>query len=340
MANVDAYGGVDLLYLRGFLAFWKQRTPVDSGLWSANLDCMNTIMALAEHDAHVVADEARWGQGYGGREYSPAELDAIAANIAPSRGRGAPPRLTAETPGFAWRSGTAAHVPPGYDVLDHPNRRMNDSVGIDPADATSDAGLPQVAVELQEHFRRRGWALDQHGRPLHPHARQLLADPRIGLPTSLGFAYYLGESVVVDAVAVAGDQVVLTSRATPHDGLIPALPGGYTSPADEGVAVADWRRGVRPVTREGVTATARRKLAEETGLVAGPDSHAEIVRAIRPVSSVHTLHAWTVVYTVRIDLPSRANLTLRPGSGARWWPLAMMQSMWPDHRRALVAALG
>jgi ADP-ribose pyrophosphatase YjhB (NUDIX family) len=299
---------------------------------------VNTTAAIAEHDAQIVPDKARWGQGYGGRDYSPAELDTIAANIAPSRGRGAPRRLDAA--GFAWTSDTTAHVPPGYDALDHPNRRGTPSAGLDPAEPTSHDGAPQVAAELQDHFRRRGWALDQHGRPLHPHACQLLTDPRIGLPTSLGFAYYLGESVVVDAVAVAGDQVVLTTRTTPHEGLIPALPGGYTIPADEHVTPQEWRRGVRPVTSGGVMATARRKLGEETGLLADPGSHIEIVRAIRPVSSVHTLHAWTVVYTVRIDLGSRTNLTLRPDSGAQWWPLALMQSMWPDHRRALVAALG
>jgi hypothetical protein len=54
---------------------------------------------------------------------------------------------------------------------------------------------------------------------------------------------------------------------------------------------------------------------------------------------VHTLHAWTVVYTVRFDLSARTNMTLRPDSTARWFPLAMLGSMWPDHRAGLVAAL-
>ncbi|WP_018685411.1 NUDIX domain-containing protein [Actinokineospora enzanensis] len=301
---------------------------------------MNTTTAIAEHDAELVPDEARWGQGYGGRAYSPAELDTIASNVAPARGPGHPARLHAGDPGFDWVSDTAAHVPSGYDILNHPNRANTDPARLDPAAPTSVDGQPQVSKDLQAYFRRRGWALDQHGRPLHPHARQLLADPRIGLPTSLGFAYHLGESVVADVVAVAADQVVLTTRATRHEGLIPALPGGYGIPADQGATVEQWRGGARPVTAEGIITTARRKLTEETGLVAPPDSHVEIVRAIRPVSSVHTLHAWTVVFTVRIDLPARANLTLRPDAGADWWPVAMLQSMWPDHRRALVAALG
>lgn len=306
----------------------------------STLEHMDTTTAIAEHDAELVPDEARWGQGYGGRAYSPAELDTIASNVAPARGPGHPARLLASDPGFNWVSAATARVPSGYDVLDHPNRVDTDPARLDHAVPTSEDGTPQVADDLQAYFRRRGWALDQHGRPLHPHAAQLLADPRIGLPTSLGFAYHLGEAVVADVVAVAGDQVVLTTRATRHEGLIPALPGGYGIPADQGVTDEQWGRGVRPVTAEGVLATARRKLTEETGLVVSPDSHVEIVRAIRPVSSVHTLHAWTVVYTVRVDLPARANLTLRPDSGADWWPVAMLQSMWPDHRRALVAALG
>lgn len=305
----------------------------------ATLDHMQNMNAITEHDAHLVPDESRWGQGYGGRAYTPVELDTIAFNVAPALGPAGAARLHADDAGFAWTSPRTAQVPAGYDIDEHPNRRDVDPALLDPARPTEPGGGPLVAAELQDSFRRRGWAMDQHGRPVHPHAAQLLADPRIGLPTSLGFAYYLGESVVADAVAVAGDRVVLTTRATRHEGLIPSLPGGYSTPADEGRTPAQWRAGDRPVTVEGIIAAARRKLVDETGLLAPDDSRAEIVRAIRPVSSVHTLNAWTVVYTVRFDLPARTNLTLRPDSTARWFPLATLGFMWPDHRAGLVAAL-
>ncbi|RAS59435.1 ADP-ribose pyrophosphatase YjhB (NUDIX family) [Lentzea atacamensis] len=301
---------------------------------------MNTISVITEHDALVVPDESRWGQGYGDRPYTAADLDTIAVNVAPVCGSGHPPRLLAEHPGFGWISASEALVPAGFDLLGHPNRAGVDPVLLDPAVPTAPEGQPQVPAALREYFRSRGWAMDQHGRPLHPRADQLLADPRIGLPASLGPAYHLGESVVADAVAVAGDQVLLTTRATPHDGLIPALPGGHGTPADEGRTATSWRAGNRKPTVDGIIATARRKLLEETGLAAPPDSRAEIVRAIRPVSSVHTLHAWTAVYTVRFELSARTNLTVRPDSGAHWSPLATLGFMWPDHRRALVAAIG
>lgn len=303
-------------------------------------DCMNTIpRAITEHDALLVPDEDRWGQGFGGRPYTAHELDTIAFNVAPARGPGCAARLLAADPGFSWISVTSAFVPAGFDVLGHPNRDGVDPVLLDPAVMTAPDGLPTVPAMLQDYFRHRGWALDQHGRPLHPHAGQLLADARIGLPTGLGQAYLLGESVVADAVAVAGDQVLLITRTTPHEGLIRAIPGGYSIPADEGRTATSWRAGHRQPTVAGIIAAARRKLLDETGLDAPSDSHAEIVRAIRPVSSVHTLHAWTCVYTVRFDLPARANLTVRPGSGASWHPLGMLRGMWPDHRQALLSAV-
>ncbi|MDT7783521.1 MAG: hypothetical protein QOF58_1940 [Pseudonocardiales bacterium] len=300
---------------------------------------MNTMSMIAEHDALLVPDETRWGQGYGDRPYTAADLDTIAVNVAPVCGPAHPRRLLDQHPDFDWISATEARVPAGFDLLHHPNRADIDPVLLDLAVPTSPDGRPPVPAALQEYFRDRGWALDQHGRPLHPHADQLLADPRIGLPTSLGPAYRLGESVIADAVAVAGDQVLLTTRATPHDGLIPALPGGHSAPADEGRTAASWRDGNRTPTVAGIIATARRKLLEETGLAIPPDSRAEIVRAIRPVSSAHTLNAWTAVYTVRIDLPARANLSLRPDLGACWHPLVTLGFMWPDHRHALIAAL-
>lgn len=300
---------------------------------------MTITSSIAAHDSCLVPDEGRWGQGYGGRPYTLAELDAIAANVAPARSGANSPRLTSDDFGLRWACEATVDVPAGFDVADHPNRSGVDADLLDPRIPTSAHGHPVAPPCLQAWFRGRGWRLDQHGRPLHPHAEQLLADPRIGLPTGLGFAYRLGETVVADAVAIAGAHVLLTTRETPHEGLVPAVPGGYSIPADEARTTRQWRDGDRPVTIAGIIATARRKLDEETGLRVPAQTRAEIVRAIRPVSSVHTLHAWTVVYTVRFELPARANLTVRSGSCAQWWPLAMLGSMWPDHRQAVVAAL-
>ncbi|MBN9748574.1 NUDIX hydrolase [Amycolatopsis sp. A1MSW2902] len=295
-------------------------------------------------DAELVPDDTRWGQGYG-RPYSPAELDDIARNIATPQ-PGYRFRLRANSPGWSPAVSGRAHVPPGYDALRHPNRDGVDPDALDPEFATQDDPVPAVAVEpgLQQYCRDRGWVLDQHGRPLHPLHLQLLADSRIGLPAGLGYAHWYGEAVVADAVVTTADgDVLLTGRET-ASGRIPCLPGGYAIPADAGRTAADWRHGLRPVTRDSVIAAAARKTRDETGVAVGKDTPATIVRAIRPISSPHTLHAWTCIYTVRFDLADTIGPPPDPATGARWASVddlheRLLGRMWPDHRRAILAAV-
>ena len=287
----------------------------------------------------LALDPEQHGQGYS-TPYTAAELDDIADNVAPACVPGSAPRLSAPH-GLARTGGGEVFVPPGHDVLDHPNRAGADPALTDAAFATTVNGGAQVHPGVRAWARRRGWDLDQHGRPVNPHHHTLLADPRIGLTTSLGLGWRYGESVVADAVVLAGDRVLITTRDTPHDGTIPAIPGGYTDPRDEGRTHARWATGDRPVTHDGVVATAVRKLCEETGVTVPGDAECRVVRGIRPTSSVHTLHAWTVVYTVRVTLPRG----VRPQSafGARWLPITSLDDvlgrMWPDHRRGTLAGL-
>ncbi|ATY17289.1 NUDIX hydrolase (plasmid) [Amycolatopsis sp. AA4] len=296
-----------------------------------------------DEDARRLPDENRWGQGYG-RDYTPADLDEIAGNLAGPPQPGYRRRLHADTPGWSPAVAGRAHVPPGYDALRHPNRDGVDPDALDPEFPTQDDPTVMVEPGLQRHFRDRGWALDQHGRPLHPLHPQLLADPRIGLPAGLGYAYWYGEAVVADAVVTtAGGDVLLTSRDTDR-GRIPCLPGGYAIPADAGRTPADWRHGLRPLARDSIIAAAARKTRAETGLVVAKNEPATIIRAIRPISRPHTLHAWTCTYTVRIDLAATSRPPLAPSVDARWVSVddlheQVLGRMWPDHRRAILAAV-
>ncbi|HEY3692813.1 MAG TPA: hypothetical protein VGL46_21435 [Pseudonocardiaceae bacterium] len=82
----------------------------------------------------------------------------------------------------------------------------------------------------------------------------------------------------------------------------------------------------------------------ETGVEVPRDVSGQIVRAIRPISSPHTLHAWTATYTMRIMLPGEPP-AVDPATTAFWaapglaLSTGILDGMWPDHRRALIAAL-
>ncbi|OLR94890.1 NUDIX hydrolase [Actinokineospora bangkokensis] len=281
------------------------------------------------------------GQGHAGAPYSGVELDAIAANVAPMRTADLPPRLTTGPRGLPELGDGVVFVAPGHDWADHRNREDAPTDHLDAAVPTRADGIGRAHPGVTAWARSRGWPVDQHGRPVNPRHRQLLADPRIGLCTGLGPSWRWGEQVVVDAVAVAEGHVALIERDTPHDGTIPALPGGYAAPADSGLTPADWTVGYRPVTAAGITATAVRELAEETGALVPDGARTRVVREIRPVSSPHTLNAWTVVYTVAVHLPRRAPLD--GGLPASWVPLdaldGVVDRMWPDHRVALAAGV-
>ncbi|WP_344678876.1 NUDIX hydrolase [Saccharopolyspora taberi] len=293
-------------------------------------------------DRLLLPDENTWGQGI--RPYTAAELNEIAQNVNESKQLGYGARLHADTGGYTpgQPGGRRAAVPSGFDAADHPNRAGLVPGAADP-DIITEFGEPvqQVDPRLRELFIARGWVQDQHGRPLHPRHEQLLSDDRIGMVTGLGFGWWYGEAVVADAVVTTGTGHVLVVDRDTDAGRIPSLPGGYTTPSDFGRTVAQWQTGDRPVTAEGIVTGALRRTAAETGLVVPRWATPELVRGIRPVSSVHTLHAWTMTVTVRVHLPGTELPALERATSARWVPdyATVLDRMWPDHRRALLAAV-
>jgi hypothetical protein len=304
------------------------------------------MTTASDLDVQLLPDDARWGPGYGpGRGYPAATLTEFARYVSETRQPGYKVRLHATSPGYTpGEAGAPAQIPSGYDATGHPNRGCHAAAAIDPEIPTALAERPvQVAAGLQAYSRARGWTLDQHGRPLHPHHTQLLADDRIGLPTCVGYAWWIGESAVVDAVVTAAGAVLLTTRDTDR-GRIPSLVGGYAVPADEGRTVAQWRTGDRAVTAAGIFTTAARKVRDETGLRVPADTRMRIARAIRPVSSPHTLHAWTCTYTVHIDLGQAERPALPADTGGRWVNVdelhqTVLPRLWPDHQRGLLAVV-
>jgi ADP-ribose pyrophosphatase YjhB (NUDIX family) len=282
------------------------------------------------------------GQGAGDALYTGAELDVIAENVAPMHGKPNPPRLLTGPGGLAVTEVGVVQVPSGFDWVARGGHRPDASPdGRDAAVATRCDGVGWVHPGITAWAVARGWPIDQHGRPVNPRYAQLLADPRIGLCTGLGRSWRWGEQVVADAVAVADGHVALIERDTAHEGTIPALPGGFAEPQDFGLTHGDWTAGHRPVTPAGIVANAVRELAEEAGIVIQDGTTLRVVREIRPVSSPHTLNAWTVVYTVLMVLPTRQSIP--DGFRAHWVPLdavdAVLPSMWGDHRNALTSAL-
>ncbi|HET6704310.1 hypothetical protein [Amycolatopsis sp.] len=115
-------------------------------------------------------------------------------------------------------------------------------------------------------------------------------------------------------------------------------------PADEGRTPARWRAGDRTVTEAGIFTTAARKVREETGLLVPAGARMRIVRAIRPISSPHTLNAWTCTYTVHVDLGRAERPALPAGTHGRWVDDGELRDvlplLWPDHRRGLLATIG
>jgi hypothetical protein len=292
-------------------------------------------------DRAILPDERRWGQGYGDRPYTDAELAEIIKSVTETKQPGYGRRYV-EPDSSVYVRGDRLEMPSGHDAIGHPNRESMASDVLDPDLPTVQTRPWQMPEAVQEFFRTRGWRLDQHGRPCMPRAEQLIAHPHIGLNTGVGFSYYLGENVVVDVVLLLGERVLLVDRTT-DAGVIPSLPGGYSTPASYALLPEDWASGNRPVTMEGIMATARRKMLAEAAVVLPPDARMEIVRGIRPVSSPHTLNFWTVTYTVRCDL-GKGGESLMTAPTVQIVGLhkleAILPRMWPDHRRALLAAIG
>ena len=305
-----------------------------------------TTIDLLDLDRLLLPDRDTWGRGYGYPGYTDRELEEIARNVGETTQPGYGPRLHTTSTGYhpGTRGGARASVPAGFDAVGHPNRAGVDRSRVDPDVATATSWPQQLDPRLQEYFQARGWVLDQHGRPLHPHYEQLLRDSRIEMPTGLGYGWWYGETAVADAVVtVATGHVQIVPRTT-DQGTLPSLPGGYSIPADFGCSTAQWRAGDRTATIDGLVTAAARKVTEESGLVLPRHVTPWLVRAIRPVSSPHTLHAWTATYTVRIPLPGPDLPALDRATGAEWvhvdqLHVDVLPRMWPDHQRAVLAAI-
>ncbi|QIZ37833.1 hypothetical protein [Saccharopolyspora sp. ASAGF58] len=74
-------------------------------------------------------------------------------------------------------------------------------------------------------------------------------------------------------------------------------------------------------------------------MLLGQDCAERIVRGIRPISSPHTINFWTVTFTVHFHL---ADTTVQPGPSAALIKTGDLVELpiWPDHRRAIEAAIG
>lgn len=211
---------------------------------------------------------------------STTDLDQIAYLVALGAHEAYPAphqRLFQDSPGLRF-DGSTLTVPHGpWHAAAHPNRRGVPAALMDPE-------VPDAADRVGPALTRRwiadGFTVDQHGRPIHPDWRQLLGDPRIGLPTGVGFFYRYGPNATVDAAVYrrrgtsadpGGLELLLIKR---RRGGQWALPGGFSDRSDASPE-----------------ATARRELAEETGLRVG--GTAEIIVRKRPTGAQATLHAWT-----------------------------------------------
>lgn len=215
------------------------------------------------------------------------ELDRIAHVIADGVYPGYPApadRLYIDTLGLDL-SGETPHVPEGpWFVSGHSNRTKVAPDKIDPEVDESTGPLP---ASVTERWERQGLQTDQLGRPINPHAEQLLADPRIGLPTGIGFFWRYGANGTVDGVLHRNRsdepdraEVLLIRRKI---GRKWALPGGFIDPTDDSYEAA-----------------ARREIGEETNLWDLGGTGTEIYHK-RAVGQRDTLHAWTANVVLRID---------------------------------------
>jgi len=234
-----------------------------------------------------------------------AELDRIAAAVAAAADPHYPApvhRLRAQH--VTRRADGTLHVPDGpWRVIDHPNRR---GAPAEDADAVTRSAAAWTAA---------GGTVDQNGRPVHPYWPQLLADPRIGLPTGPGVFWRSGPNPTVDAVVLrpgaAGPEVLLIRR---RDTGRHALPAGYQDPADPNAHAA-----------------ALRELAEETGL--HPEApHTRTLATLVPTGAQATLHAWTMNTVVLIEAaPDYLGAAVPVGgddaADAAWHPLSALSAL-------------
>jgi 8-oxo-dGTP pyrophosphatase MutT (NUDIX family) len=235
-------------------------------------------------------------------------------------------------------------VPDGPWLVDaHPKRASAPAGRLQPWPSVPDAKSERLARK----WIARGGSVDQHGNLLHADWRQLLADPRIGLPTGPGMFWRLGANPTTDVVMLrdkpCGEQddaaedpvhtqaleeeVLLIQRAS--NGQY-ALPGGFNEPTDASTVTGGLR-----------------ELAEETGLdpveETGLDPEGpcvEVVHRELSTGSLTTLHAWTDTTVIWVDADpawlARAEPDRQDADGevvdALWLPVARLHTVQIAHR--------
>ncbi len=209
------------------------------------------------------------------KELTKADLDHVAHKISYSPQPGYPPLENRMRIHHVRQRGKRLFVPNGpWQVQPHANRAGK-------AAHLLDIEVPNNLVRLVDSARAKRWTaegllLDQYNRPIHPNWQQLLADPRIGLPTGIGFFYRYGPNRTVDPVIYRNThgplELLLIRR---KDNGQWALPGGFEDPTDYDSIFA-----------------ALRETEEETSLKV-PITGVEQIHESLPIGRRATIHAWT-----------------------------------------------
>lgn len=222
-------------------------------------------------------------------------------------------------------------VPDGPWLVDnHPKRASAPAGRLQPWPTVPD---PR-SLRLAREWIAQGGSVDQHGNLLHPHWRQLLADPRIGLPTGPGMFWKLGVNLTTDVVMLRDkpeqddpadpvqapeEEVLLIQRASNGQH---AVPGGFGEPTDVSVVAGGLR-----------------ELFEETRL-APQNPRVEVVHRELSTGSLTTLHAWTDTTVIWVDADpawlAQAEPNRRDADGevvdALWLPVAQLHTVEVAHR--------
>jgi 8-oxo-dGTP pyrophosphatase MutT (NUDIX family) len=170
------------------------------------------------------------------------------------------------------------------------------------------------------------------GLALHPWAKEMLRDPRIGVVTGRGFYWHYGPNRTADAIVFRHDltepHLLLIRRSDTGEW---ALPGGFIDGSESGLSAA-----MREANEEAaITLDNTRDGAKE--IYVGPLTD---LRA--------TIHAWSETSAYRFDLPNDVasqltELTYEGGddaTAAAWLPLSLVkQELFGSHGLLVQMAL-
>lgn len=263
------------------------------------------------------------------KELTEAELDHVIDKIRNAPQLGYPPLEDRMRIQHVRMKGSRLFVPEGpWQVKPHANR-----VGA-PAHLL-DLEVPNDVAQLVDSARAQRWVaegllLDQHNRPIHPYWRQLLTDPRIGLPTGVGFFYRYGPNGTADPIIYRNThgplELLLIRR---RDNGQWALPGGFED-----------------LTDANTIETALRETTEEAGLSV-PLIGVEQIHQSTPIGRRATIHAWTSNSAFLIHGNQEYLYDVTPVAGddaidVGWFTQEAMQrlEMFDDHPMYIELALG